>query len=346
MSNDQKLHSFMQKYGEQEEVARQYLVANDWVLDQAGRCYEADRVNKQTNNKETVARSQKSVHSSKSQHEQQPAASESSEDPLPQKRGQLSTPTLITAGSDRSLPAWGRGERLGSARAILPLPGLNPEEDMDTESETEHTVVVLHLWSEGFTLDEGTLQLYDVPANERLLRAMMRGEFPDDMLQQMGQRIELSVQDHTNESYYELSRKRFMGSGRPLGNPTPNPDDTEQSTPPVSMETNAERALQLNAQAEITTIQFRLANGSRIAGRFNPTHRVADLYRYLRSVRPQTTGENFTLITAFPRQQLQENDRRTLAEVNLLNVVVIQHINEEAHLTTETESESESKSSK
>lgn len=345
MSNDQKLHSFMQKYGEQEEVARQYLVANDWVLDQAGMRYEADRANKQTNDKDTVARSQKSVHTSQSQQEPQPA-SESSEDQLSQKRGRLSTPTMITAGSDHSLPAWGRGERLGSARAILPLPALNPEEDMDTESESEHTVVVLHLWSEGFTLDEGTLQLYDVPANERLLRAMMRGEFPDNMLQQMGQRIELSVQDHTNESYYELSRKRFMGSGRPLGNPTPmNSDDTEQSMPPVSMEMNAERALLLNAQAEITTIQFRLANGNRIAGRFNPTHCVADLYRYLRTVRPQTTGENFTLITAFPRQQLHENDRRTLAEVNLLNVVVIQHLNEEAHLTTETESESETKSS-
>lgn len=337
MSNEQKLHNFMQKYGEQEEVARQYLIASNWVVEQAGFRYEADHGNKQADDREAVTQSHKSVHSQRSVPESQSAITDSSEVHLPsgkRVREFESTVTLLTAGSDHSMTAWGYSEHLGSARAINPPPQIL-EDDVESDTDNEHTVVVLHLWSEGFTLDEGTLQLYNVPANETLLRAIMRGEFPDDMLQRIGQRIELSVQDHTNESYYLLSRKRFMGSGRPLGFPIAKPDEPVPSTPPESMETNAERDLLLNAQESITTIQFRLANGTRIAGRFNLNHRVADLYRYLRSARPQTTGENFTLITAFPRQQLLESDRRTLAEVDLRNVVVIQHINEQEELTTD-----------
>lgn len=338
MSNEQKLHSFMQKYGEREEVALQYLMASNWVLEQAGFRYEADHGNKQADDMEVVTQNHKSVHSQRSVQEPPAVDTDTSEAQLPSgKRVQQfeSTLTLITAGSDHSMPVWGYNEVLGSARAINPPPQ-QPVEDGDTDSDNEHSVVVLHLWSEGFTLDEGTLQLYNVPANEQLLRAIMRGEFPDDMLQRVGQRIELSVQDHTNESYYLLSRKRFMGSGRPLGSPIKKPDEPAPSLPAESMETTAERTLLLNAQDAITTIQFRLANGSRIAGRFNLNHRVADLYRYLRTARPQTTGENFTLITSFPRQQLLESDLRTLAEVDLLNVVVIQHIKEEDELSTES----------
>ncbi|EDW60658.1 UBX domain-containing protein 2B [Drosophila virilis] len=353
MSDEQKLASFMKKHGEQEEVARHYLTTNNWALEQASLKYEDDKA-KGRNSNATDAQGLQSLQSLLSRQtanrEDEPEANNggTSDSSMPQpprdgiqssKRVQIddSTPALTTADSDRSLRAWGHGERLGSAHPINPPPARDDDElDSDSElEENEHSLVVLHLWSEGFSLDDGSLRLYEVPENERFLSAIMRGDFPDEM-QELGQRIELRVRDHTNESYRELSRKQFMGFGRPLCTPTPRIELAAQSNEqltPVELqqrhEENAQNTLQLNGQTEMTTIQFRLANGSRIAARFNTTHNVGDLYRYVRMARPQYSSENFLLMTAFPRYDLHESDPRTLAEANLLNVVVTQHISED-----------------
>ncbi|XP_064538135.1 NSFL1 cofactor p47 [Drosophila montana] len=352
MSDEQKLASFMKKHGEQEAVARHYLTTNNWALEQASLKYEDDKAKERSSNP-IDAQGLQSLQSllSRQTHnrEDEPEAyyAGTSESSMPQapgtqtsKRVQIddSTPALTTAGSDRSLRAWGHGMRLGSAHPINPPPARDDDElDSDSELEdNEHSLVVLHLWSEGFSLDDGSLRLYEVPENERFLRAIMRGDFPDEM-QAIGQRIELSVRDHTNESYRELSRKQFMGFGRPLCSPAPRIElaaqSHEQLTPlerQQRQEENAQNTLQLNGQTETTTIQFRLSNGSRIAARFNTTHNVGDLYRYVRMARPQYSSQNFLLMTAFPRYDLHESDPRTLAEANLLNVVVIQHISEDS----------------
>jgi len=89
------------------------------------------------------------------------------------------------------------------------------------------------------------------------------------------------------------------------------------------------QGLQLNERADTTTVQLRMADGSRVAGRFNLTHNVGDLYQYARLARPEFSDRSFVLMTAFPRQELVESDTRTLVQANLCNVVVIQHLNEE-----------------
>ncbi|XP_060658462.1 NSFL1 cofactor p47 [Drosophila nasuta] len=344
MSNEQKLDSFMKKYGEVEEIARQYLMANNWVLEQASLKYEADKANRivQSTSEITTDKSSAKNQHSNSRDEQPETHNDGASDSSLQnvqitKRVQIddSTPALTTVDSDRSMRTWGHGVSLGSAHPINPPPPRNTGQDTDSElDENEHIVVVLHLWSEGFSLDDGSLRLYEVPENERFLRAIMRGDFPYEM-RELGQRIELSVQDHTNESYRQLSRKQFMGSGRPLGTPNqqlePAPSTQVLSTEEQqhNQEQSAEHALALNVQTNVTTIQFRLANGSRIAANFNRTHQVADLYRYVRIARPQYSSVNFMLMTTFPRHPLLESDLRTLSEADLLNVVVIQHINED-----------------
>lgn len=352
MSDEQKLTSFMNKYGVPEEIARQYLTENNWALEQAGNRYEADKGKVQSSSgitTETLQSLQSLLSRRTRARDEEPegyyaCASDSSHQRLdaPQlsKRVQIedSTPALTTVDSDRSLRTWGHGVRLGSAHPINPPPARDAEQDSDSElEENEHIVVVLHLWSEGFSLDDGSLRLYEIPENERFLRAIMRGDFPYEM-QELGQRIELSVQDHTNESYRQLSRKQFMGSGRPLNAPDPAAPSSPAQSPQELQQTQeqaAEQAMSLNGQLDVTTIQFRLANGSRIAANFNFTHQVADLYRYVRIARPQYSSENFMLMTTFPRHQLLEGDGRTLAEADLLNVVVIQHINEDLEQLTE-----------
>ncbi|XP_034653244.1 NSFL1 cofactor p47 [Drosophila subobscura] len=329
MSNEESLlQSFMKKHGVQEDVARHYLAANDWALERASCTYESDTAAGSSNAIETSSTDQQDVDT-----EDNFAASSTNILVQSEKRVSIenSTPALTNLDSSRSMRVWGQGLRLGSAHPINPPPPRRPEPDSDTENtenDSEQTIVVLHLWSEGFTVDDGSLRLYDVPENERFLRSILRGDFPPEMLL-LGQRLELSVQDHTNESYRSFTRKQFLGSGRPLGNPS---SHLEVSSPTESLERSqeqhAEGRLNLDERSALTTVQLRLSDGSRISARFNPTHNVGDLYRYVRLARPQYSHSSFVLMTSFPRQQLDETDVRTLIEANLCNVVIIQHMHE------------------
>ncbi|XP_017097569.2 UBX domain-containing protein 2B [Drosophila bipectinata] len=352
MTDEQKLNTFMQRHGVREEVARRYLSANNWALDLASNIYESDTAAKNSPDKSqrskkseksekpdpTIAESShRDLQSLRSQHsrkqsdsdgyqaEMSVSGSSSAHDVASNKRVAIedSTPALTTNDSDRSLRVWGHGIPLGSAHPINPPPARATTEDSDTEpTDDEHTIVVLHLWSEGFSLDDGTLRPYAVPENERFLRAVLRGDFPIEMLDNRP-RVELSVQDHTNERFRTLSRKQFLGPGRSLVNPSPT------LALPIPGSQVAMQAVQLNEGAAITTVQMRLADGSRVTGRFNLTHNIGDLYRYARLARPQFSDRSFVLMTSFPRQELQETDTRTLGQANLCNVVVIQHLNEE-----------------
>ncbi|XP_017070478.2 NSFL1 cofactor p47 [Drosophila eugracilis] len=338
MTHEQKLSTFMERHGVRKEVALQYLSSNHWSLEVASSTYESDAATKKEEHERTSDQTQASEsnrdlqtllsqHSRKRENDQdgyQAGTSDSSSDhgiPVGKRVNiENSTPAITNNESDRSLRVWGHGVRLGSAHPIYPPPR-SATEDSDTEpTDDEHTMVVLHLWSEGFSLDDGSLRLYTLPENERFLRAILSGDFPEEMLRVP--RVQLSVQDHTNESFRHLSRKQFMGPGRPLNSP---PSRIIVGGPmPIDPQ-----SFQLNERAATTTVQLRMADGSRVAGLFNLTHNVGDLYRYARLARPEFSNRNFVLMTAFPRQELLETDTRTLTQANLCNVVIIQHLNEE-----------------
>ncbi|XP_017016986.1 NSFL1 cofactor p47 [Drosophila kikkawai] len=350
MTDEQKLSTFMKRHGVQKEVARRYLSSNNWSLEVASNIYESETAAKKEAEKSGAETQEKPTAQDDSQKDLQTQISQQNSDQSGYRAGTSdnstaghettvekrvgignSTPALTTIDSDRSLRVWGHGVTLGSAHPINPPPARPPGEDSDNENpEDEHTIVVLHLWSEGFSLNDGSLRLYALPENERFLSAVLRGDYPEEILNNHPH-LQLSVQDHTNESFRHLSRKQFMGPGRSLNSPSPQVG--VGGTLPVQFPT-----MQINEGAAITIVQLRLADGSRVAGRFNLTHNIGDLYRYVRMARPQYSSRNFVLMTAFPRQELLETDTRTLVQANLCNVVVIQHLSEEQATQLSTDS--------
>lgn len=58
--------------------------------------------------------------------------------------------------------------------------------------------------------------------------------------------------------------------------------------------------------------------------RFNLTHTVGDIRRFIHAARPDTTGP-YRLITAFPQAQL-DDDSATIAAAGLANAVIIQKL--------------------
>jgi len=78
--------------------------------------------------------------------------------------------TSATANASGSV--WGQGMRLGMTDNDHTAVGVNRTGAQPAENKP---VVVLKLWSQGFSIDGGELRLYDDPQNKEFLETVMRG---------------------------------------------------------------------------------------------------------------------------------------------------------------------------
>lgn len=83
---------------------------------------------------------------------------------------------------------------------------------------------------------------------------------------------------------YACSYTAFTGSGRTLGSSTAaGGAGTSSSVAPV-----AEREWEgVDESKPTTSLQLRLADGTRSVARFNNTHRISDIRRFIRASRPE-----------------------------------------------------------
>lgn len=78
------------------------------------------------------------------------------------------------AASTSSAVTWGQGVRLGQTDNDHTV--VNPQGGANKDASAEKKpVVVLKLWSQGFSIDDGELRLYDDPDNKEFLETVMRG---------------------------------------------------------------------------------------------------------------------------------------------------------------------------
>ncbi|ALC40534.1 p47 [Drosophila busckii] len=230
---------------------------------------------------------------------------------------------------------WGQGMRLGMTdndhTAVGTTRGAQPSENKP--------VVVLKLWSQGFSIDGGELRHYDDPQNKEFLETVMRGEIPQELLE-MGRMVNVDVEDHRHEDFKRQSMPQsFKGSGQKLGSPVGNISTNQESAPtaattvtsaaaPVDVsnqEASARDALNVNAAAPLTTLQIRLADGSRLAAQFNLTHTVSDIRRFIQAARPQYSNSNFVLVSSFPTRELSD-DSSTIEKAGLKNAALMQRL--------------------
>lgn len=107
----------------------------------------------------------------------------------------------------------------------------------------------------------------------------------------MGRMVNVDVEDHRQEDFKRQAvPQTFKGSGQKLGSPVANivtnrtPVAAAAPASPTEVanhEATARDALNLNAEAPLTTLQIRLADGSRLAAQFNLTHTVSDIRRFI-----------------------------------------------------------------
>ncbi|XP_028031226.1 NSFL1 cofactor p47 [Bombyx mandarina] len=220
----------------------------------------------------------------------------------------------------------GVGYRLGqTADDHEPVSASNPQQ------QEQVRLVRLCLYREGFTVDAGPLRHYSDPENAEFLSCIRRGEIPSELSGQ-GVSVRVSLEDSRHEECprHVVKPQAFAGKGHMLGSPTP---PTVGATAAVAGD-QADRAANLRAAQSavtldetqpVTTLQFRLADGTRITGRFNHSHTVGALREFVSRAEPAYQLRPFSLLTAFPSAELGD-DAATLAQANLLNSTVMQRL--------------------
>lgn len=178
----------------------------------------------------------------------------------------------------------------------------------------------LHLWDDGYSVDDGPLFRYDDPANARTLEMINAGHAPLHLLNvQPGQEVDVVVHPHKDEKYKRPKKKYvpFSGSGQRLGSPTPGatstpppaPATTTSATPAAASSGSAQPSVQVDDSAPVVTLQIRLGDGTRLQSRFNTTHTIGDVYNFVDAASPASAQRSYALMTTFPSKELSDKSQ-------------------------------------
>ncbi|XP_055837319.1 NSFL1 cofactor p47 [Episyrphus balteatus] len=231
-------------------------------------------------------------------------------------------PAPSTSSSGAS---WGVGLRLGQTEDDHSVVNAGAKNDSRKAQS-----VVLKLWSQGFSINDGELRLYDDPENKEFLETVMRGEIPSELIE-MGSMVSVDVEDHRQEDFKRKVKKvqTFKGSGQTLGSPAPNVVETnavdapEDGSSNEDNESKAKEQLNVKTGEPVTQLQIRLADGSRITSQFNLTHTVGDIRQFIETARPQYAHRTFILVSSFPTREI-DDDTATIEKAGLKNAAIMQ----------------------
>uniref|UniRef100_A0A182SBJ8 NSFL1 cofactor p47 n=1 Tax=Anopheles maculatus TaxID=74869 RepID=A0A182SBJ8_9DIPT len=255
------------------------------------------------------------------------------------QQGNLETfdPSDESGGSSCSLYA-GTGYRLGQTEDDHQEVTPRGSRTAAAAGRQNLEIVTLTLWRQGFVINDGELRLYEDPANREFFESITRGEIPEELRSKGQSMFRVDLKDNRHEEYVKRSKpfKAFGGSGQTLGSPVPpmaaassSSSTTSSSSASGNNEDNEKRAseeLALDSSQPTTMLQIRLADGSRLSARFNQTHTVDHVRRYIVNARPQYGAQNFALMTTFPSKELSDG-AQSLKDAGLLNAAIMQRLN-------------------
>ncbi|KAJ1696095.1 hypothetical protein LUZ63_004607 [Rhynchospora breviuscula] len=189
-----------------------------------------------------------------------------------------------------------------------------------------HNIV---FWSNGFTVDDGPLRMFEDPLNAPFLESIKRSECPRE-LEPADRRTVVNVNLVRRAEDYRAPvapPKPFQGVGRTLGEGSSFdiPAATEARTSSSSSGPSTGSGLvglSVDDCLPSTTIQLRLADGTRMVARFNTSHTVGHIRAFIEASRPGM-ATSYQLHTGFPPKVLSDSSL-TIEQAGLANSVVIQ----------------------
>lgn len=209
----------------------------------------------------------------------------------------------------------GTGMTLGGdgveSRAI-PDPRGPPAPRQQRPEQTQE--FVLHLWEDGFSIDDGELKRYDDPANQLALNMIKAGRAPIHLMNvNYDAPVDVKLEQH-NEKWKQLPKKYkpFGGEGRRLGSPVPGDGNTasQSSTqaaaaavvPPPTSAPMSTTEFQVDTAQPTLQLRIQMPDGSRLPARFNTTHTVGDVYQFVSRSSADVSTKPWVLATTFPNK--------------------------------------------
>ncbi|XP_017428111.1 plant UBX domain-containing protein 4 isoform X2 [Vigna angularis] len=192
--------------------------------------------------------------------------------------------------------------------------------------EVVHTVT---FWRNGFSVNDGPLRSLDDPQNAPFLESIKKSVCPKE-LEPADRRTAVHVNlTRRDEDYPEPVKPRhlpFQGVGRTLGGPSSSSDEATQTTG-ASLTTAPLPTLGLvvDESQPVTSIQLRLADGTRMVSRFNHHHTIRDVRAFIDASRPGGVRNYQLQAMGFPPKQLIDWDQ-SIEQAGIANSVVIQKL--------------------
>ncbi|KAI9505654.1 hypothetical protein BX070DRAFT_176530, partial [Coemansia spiralis] len=149
-------------------------------------------------------------------------------------------------------------------------------------------------WRNGFSIGDGPLHNIEDPVNRQNLEAILQGRAPLEVLNvRPGQRVEMRVTDRRGEDYVPPAAppvKPFSGTGHRLGGITSSSSSggvaSSSSQQGQQQEQEAQtgpggKQISLDPSQPTVQVQIRLADGTRLVAKVNPSHTIGDLRDYV-----------------------------------------------------------------
>ncbi|GKT41213.1 UBX domain-containing protein 1 [Colletotrichum spaethianum] len=309
-SRNNILRDFKNLTGMPEARCTEYLEAANWDIGLAAQAYYADHDSE--DDVEPVAQAQPAA----------PAPAEYTGprtlDGRPAPDNASRPETASPAGPSRSSVFRGTGNTVGGEGAdsrSIPDPdafqegaGGPPGPSGEPQERT------LHLWQDGFSIDDGELHRFDDPENAMDLNMIRAGRAPLHLMNvRYDQPVDVKLHQH-QENYHALPKKYkpFGGEGRRLGSPVPGEGSSSAAAaaaaPAVSASSQTTSASSTDPQQAIDesqptlTLRIQLPNGTRLPARFNTTNTVNDVYEFVQRASADTRTRQWVLATTFPNK--------------------------------------------
>ncbi|KAK6123921.1 hypothetical protein DH2020_042340 [Rehmannia glutinosa] len=189
-----------------------------------------------------------------------------------------------------------------------------------------HNIV---FWRNGFTVNDGPLRSLDDPENAPFLESIRKSECPKE-LEPADRRSSVHVnliRRDENCPEPEIRLAPFQGMGRTLGSSSATDSSVEStvSASPLHGAPSPSVGLVVDKSLPSTSIQLRLADGTRMVAHFNHHHTISDIRSFIDASRPGGSRSYQLQTVGFPPKILTDLTQ-TVEQAGLLNSVVIQKL--------------------
>ncbi|KAG6526472.1 plant UBX domain-containing protein 4-like [Zingiber officinale] len=220
------------------------------------------------------------------------------------------------SSSSRSFTGTGR---------LLSSESVPPARTAPAPDRPENIMHNIDFWRNGFTVNDGPLRRFDDPENAAFLASITKSECPKE-LEPADRRTAVHVNlIRRQEDYSEPVRRTpaFQGVGRTLGGGLCDKSATEATAAASNAVAPSLSGLSVDALSPSTSIQLRLADGTRMVASFNLRHTVGHIRAFIDASRPGSSRTYQLQTVGFPPKQLNDLDK-TIDEAGLANSVIIQ----------------------